>query len=78
MRAEIGQMTLDRTLAERTQLNMGIVNAINAAAADWGIRCLRYEIRDIHPPDNVVAAMHQQVSAERRKRAEILESEGSR
>ncbi|KAJ3315519.1 hypothetical protein HDU76_002177 [Blyttiomyces sp. JEL0837] len=78
MRAAIGQMTLDRTLAERTQLNYNIVNAINAAAFDWGIRCLRYEIRDIHPPDNVVAAMHQQVSAERRKRAEILESEGAR
>ncbi|KAJ3040216.1 hypothetical protein HDV00_011313 [Rhizophlyctis rosea] len=78
MRAEIGQMTLDRTLAERTQLNFNIVNAINTAAAEWGIKCLRYEIRDIHPPENVVAAMHQQVSAERRKRAEILESEGAR
>lgn len=78
MRAEIGQMSLDRTLAERTQLNHNIVNAINAAAFDWGIKCLRYEIRDIHPPENVVAAMHQQVSAERKKRAEILESEGAR
>ncbi|KAJ3351717.1 hypothetical protein HDU83_008744 [Entophlyctis luteolus] len=78
MRAEIGQLTLDRTLAERTQLNHNIVNAINSAAFDWGIRCLRYEIRDVHPPENVVAAMHQQVSAERRKRAEILESEGAR
>ncbi|KAJ3203273.1 hypothetical protein HDU82_006706 [Entophlyctis luteolus] len=74
-RAEIGQLTLDRTLAERTQLNHNIVNAINSAAFDWGIR---YEIRDVHPPENVVAAMHQQVSAERRKRAEILESEGAR
>ncbi|KAJ3298955.1 hypothetical protein HDU79_003281 [Rhizoclosmatium sp. JEL0117] len=78
MRAEIGQLTLDRTLAERTQLNHNIVNAINTAAFDWGIKCLRYEIRDVHPPENVVASMHQQVSAERRKRAEILESEGSR
>ncbi|KAJ3022490.1 hypothetical protein HKX48_006032 [Thoreauomyces humboldtii] len=78
MRAEIGQMTLDRTLTERTQLNFNIVNAINQAAADWGIKCLRYEIRDIHPPPNVVDAMHQQVGAERRKRAEILESEGAR
>ena len=43
-----------------------------------GIKCLRYEIRDIHPPENVVQAMHQQVSAERRKRADILESEGAR
>ncbi|KAI9202926.1 stomatin family protein [Polychytrium aggregatum] len=78
MRAEIGQITLDRTLAERTHLNAAIVHSINIAAADWGIQCLRYEIKDIHPPENVVAAMHQQVSAERRKRAEILESEGSR
>lgn len=45
MRAEIGQMTLDRTLAERAYLNANIVDAINAAADDWGIRCLRYEIR---------------------------------
>ena len=50
MRAEIGQMTLDRTLAERTQLNANIVHALNSAALDWGIQCLRYEIRDIHPP----------------------------
>ncbi|KAI8928755.1 hypothetical protein BC831DRAFT_525008 [Entophlyctis helioformis] len=78
MRAEIGQMTLDRTLAERSQLNAGIVEAMNAASANWGIKCLRYEIRDIQPPENVVTAMHQQVSAERKKRAEILESEGAR
>ncbi|RKP36531.1 hypothetical protein BJ085DRAFT_20961 [Dimargaris cristalligena] len=78
MRAEIGQMTLDKTLAERNQLNHNIVDAINTAANDWGIRCLRYEIRDIHPPENVVQAMHSQVSAERSKRAQILESEGSR
>lgn len=45
MRAEIGQMTLDRTLAERAHLNANIVDAINSAAEDWGIRCLRYEIR---------------------------------
>ncbi|KAF9086790.1 Stomatin-like protein 2, mitochondrial [Mortierella sp. AD031] len=78
MRAEIGQMTLDRTLAERSHLNSNIVEAINTAAADWGIQCLRYEIRDIHPPAKVVESMHQQVSAERTKRAQILDSEGSR
>ncbi|KAF9122970.1 hypothetical protein BGW39_009367 [Mortierella sp. 14UC] len=78
MRAEIGLMTLDRTLAERAHLNSNIVEAINGAAADWGIRCLRYEIRDIHPPAKVVESMHQQVSAERTKRAQILDSEGSR
>ncbi|PVU90861.1 hypothetical protein BB561_004680 [Smittium simulii] len=78
MRAEIGQMTLDTTLAERNTLNANIVCAINAAAESWGIKCLRYEIRDIHPPVNVVEAMHSQVSAERSKRAQILDSEGSR
>ncbi|KAI9506495.1 Stomatin [Coemansia spiralis] len=78
MRAEIGQMTLDTTLAERNTLNHNIVNAINMASESWGIACLRYEIRDIHPPAKVVEAMHSQVSAERSKRAQILESEGSR
>ena len=78
MRAEIGQMTLDKTLAERQTLNANIVEAINAAASEWGIRCLRYEIRDIHPPQSVIQAMHSQVSAERQKRADILASEGQR
>ncbi|KAJ1922034.1 Stomatin-like protein 2, mitochondrial [Mycoemilia scoparia] len=78
MRAEIGQMTLDTTLAERNTLNHNIVHAINTASESWGIRCLRYEIRDIHPPKKVVEAMHSQVSAERSKRAQILESEGTR
>ncbi|KAJ1720014.1 Stomatin [Coemansia erecta] len=78
MRAEIGQMTLDTTLAERNTLNHNIVQAINHASESWGIACLRYEIRDIHPPAKVVEAMHSQVSAERSKRAQILESEGER
>lgn len=47
MRAEIGQMTLDRTLAERAQLNANIVDAITSASSDWGIKCLRYEIRKL-------------------------------
>ncbi|CAG8708265.1 9686_t:CDS:10 [Dentiscutata erythropus] len=78
MRAEIGQMTLDRTLAERSHLNANIVDAINSASEDWGVKCLRYEIRDIKPPEKVVESMHSQVSAERSKRASILESEGAR
>lgn len=78
MRSEIGKLTLDRTLAERNLLNVSIVEAINEAAVHWGIRCLRYEIRDIQPPESVVKAMHSQVSAERQKRALILESEGNR
>ncbi|EMD00809.1 hypothetical protein BAUCODRAFT_29184 [Baudoinia panamericana UAMH 10762] len=78
MRSEIGQLTLDHVLKERAQLNTNITQAINEAAADWGVRCLRYEIRDIHAPDPVVEAMHRQVTAERSKRAEILDSEGQR
>lgn len=76
MRSEIGQLSLDNVLRERQQLNHNISSAINEAATDWGIRCLRYEIKDIHPPEQVLQAMHQQVSAERSKRAAILESEG--
>ncbi|PYH89437.1 hypothetical protein BO71DRAFT_403081 [Aspergillus ellipticus CBS 707.79] len=78
MRSEIGQLTLDHVLKERATLNTNITQAINEAARDWGVVCLRYEIRDIHAPEGVVAAMHRQVTAERSKRAEILESEGQR
>ena len=78
MRSEIGQLTLDHVLKERANLNANITAAINEAAQDWGVVCLRYEIRDIHAPDPVVEAMHRQVTAERSKRAEILESEGQR
>ena len=78
MRSEIGQLTLDHVLKERANLNSNITLAINEAAQDWGVVCLRYEIRDIHAPDPVVEAMHWQVTAERSKRAEILESEGQR
>lgn len=78
MRSEIGQLTLDHVLKERAALNINITQAINEASQAWGVVCLRYEIRDIHAPDGVVAAMHRQVTAERSKRAEILESEGQR
>jgi regulator of protease activity HflC (stomatin/prohibitin superfamily) len=78
MRSEIGQLTLDHVLKERANLNANITQAINEAAQEWGVVCLRYEIRDIHAPEGVVAAMHRQVTAERSKRAEILESEGQR
>lgn len=78
MRSEIGQLTLDHVLKERAALNANITVAINEAAEAWGVTCLRYEIRDIHAPDGVVEAMHRQVTAERSKRAEILESEGQR
>lgn len=79
MRSEIGSMNLDSVLKERQLLNTNINQTINDAAKEhWGVECLRYEIRDIHPPQNVLDAMHRQVSAERSKRAEILESEGAR
>lgn len=78
MRSEIGQLTLDHVLKERANLNLNITLAINEAAQAWGVTCLRYEIRDIHAPEGVVAAMHRQVTAERSKRAEILDSEGQR
>jgi regulator of protease activity HflC (stomatin/prohibitin superfamily) len=78
MRSELGRMKLDETFEERENLNQGIVNAINTAAKPWGLTCLRYEIRDITPPPSVRLAMDTQAEAERRKRAEILQSEGER
>ncbi len=78
MRSEIGKMDMDKTFEERDTLNVNIVNTINEAAQAWGIQCMRYEIKDINPPNSVLQAMEQQVTAEREKRAEILESEGKR
>ncbi|KAH3669429.1 hypothetical protein OGAPHI_001550 [Ogataea philodendri] len=76
MRSEIGQMALDLVLRERTTLNVNITTSINEAAQAWGIEVLRYEIRDIRPPANVINSMNQVVEKERQKRANILESEG--
>lgn len=76
MRSAIGKLTMDVTFEERDLLNAQIVNIINEAARTWGIQCMRYEIRDIRPPTNVLKSMEMQVAAERQKRAEILESEG--
>lgn len=78
MRSEIGKLTLQDVLRERQTLNELITATINEAADAWGIKCLRYEIKDIQPPKDVLEAMHRQVSSERAKRAEILESEGHR
>lgn len=76
MRSEIGKIPLDQTFEEREMLNVRIVTAINEAAINWGIQCMRYEIKDIQPPKSVLQAMELQVAAERQKRAHILESEG--
>ncbi|MBN8828262.1 MAG: paraslipin [Sphingobacteriia bacterium] len=78
MRSEIGKMTLDRTFEERDTMNYNIVQAMNQAATNWGIQCMRYEIKDIKPPSTVLKAMELQVAADRQKRAQILESEGHR
>lgn len=78
MRSEIGKIVLDRTFEEREHLNASIVQVINEAAKNWGIQCMRYEIKDITPPKNVREAMELQVAAERKKRAQILMSEGDK
>jgi len=78
MRSELGKISLDAVFAERDALNQGIVESIQPAAEAWGLQVLRYEIRDILPPPAVRTAMELQAEAERRKRAQILESEGSR
>uniref|UniRef100_A0A8C0ETV7 Stomatin-like protein 2, mitochondrial n=1 Tax=Bubo bubo TaxID=30461 RepID=A0A8C0ETV7_BUBBB len=78
MRSELGKLSLDRVFRERESLNANIVDAINQASDCWGIRCLRYEIKDIHVPPRVKESMQMQVEAERRKRATVLESEGTR
>ena len=78
MRSELGKLSLDKTFADRELLNSKIVKSINMAAEPWGIECLRYEIRDISPPAAVRAAMELEAEAERRRRADVLTSEGER
>ena len=78
MRSEIGKMELDKTFEERDLINSAIVAAINEAGESWGVQVTRYEIKDIMPPGSVMAAMEQQMKAEREKRATVLESEGQK
>jgi regulator of protease activity HflC (stomatin/prohibitin superfamily) len=78
MRSEIGKIPLDKTFEERESLNANIVETINEAAKAWGILCLRFEIKDIKIPEEIRKAMELQMTAERQKRAKILESEGLR
>ncbi|XP_060830339.1 stomatin-like protein 2, mitochondrial [Bombus pascuorum] len=78
MRSELGKIPLDNVFREREGLNVCIVESINKASEAWGIACLRYEIRDIRLPPRVQEAMQMQVEAERKKRAAVLESEGTR
>ncbi len=78
MRSEIGKLTLDKTFEERETLNHHIVNVIGPEVEAWGVKCLRYEIRDIDPPANIKKSMTLQAESERQKRADILKSEGER
>ena len=78
MRSEVGKIDLDKTFEERTAINSAIVNAINDASRTWGVKILRYEIKNIVPPDTVLKAMEKQMQAEREKRAIILQSEGEK
>ena len=78
MRSEIGKLTLDQTLSNREHLNIKIIESIKPVAEEWGIKMLRYEIKDIEPPANIRDSMILQAEAERNKRAAILGSEGTR
>ena len=78
LRSEVGKIELDRTFEERTHINIQVVNELDKASEPWGIKVLRYEIKNITPPSDVLAAMEKQMRAEREKRAVILTSEGER
>jgi len=78
LRSEIGKIDLDKTFEERTNINVQVVNELDKASEPWGIKVLRYEIKNITPPRDVLAAMEKQMRAEREKRAVILTSEGER
>jgi regulator of protease activity HflC (stomatin/prohibitin superfamily) len=78
LRSAIGKISLDNTFEARETLNQQVVDAIDDAAQNWGIKVLRYEIKDIQPPRSVLDAMEKQMQAEREKRAEIARSEGDK
>lgn len=78
LRSVIGKMELDKTFEERDAINASVVNALDEAAATWGVKVLRYEIKDLTPPAEILRAMQAQITAEREKRALIAASEGRR
>jgi regulator of protease activity HflC (stomatin/prohibitin superfamily) len=78
LRSEIGKIELDRTFEMRSNINTQVVNELDKASDPWGVKVLRYEIRNITPPKDILAAMEKQMRAEREKRAVILTSEGDR
>lgn len=78
LRSAIGKISLDNTFEARETLNRQVVEALDEASQNWGVKVLRYEIKDIQPPRSVLEAMEKQMKAEREKRAEIAKSEGER
>jgi regulator of protease activity HflC (stomatin/prohibitin superfamily) len=78
LRSVIGKLELDKTFEEREFINHSVVNALDEAAATWGVKVLRYEIKDLTPPTEILHAMQRQITAEREKRAVIATSEGAR
>ncbi|CCD28906.1 putative stomatin_like membrane protein [Candidatus Glomeribacter gigasporarum BEG34] len=78
LRSVIGKLELDKTFEERELINHSIVNALDEAAANWGVKVLRYEIKDLTPPKEILHAMQAQITAEREKRALIAASEGKK
>ena len=78
LRSVVGKMELDKTFEERDLINAAVVNALDEAALNWGVKVLRYEIKDLTPPAEILRAMQAQITAEREKRALIAASEGRR
>jgi regulator of protease activity HflC (stomatin/prohibitin superfamily) len=78
LRSEMGKIELDRTFEERSSINASVVSELDKASAPWGVKVLRYEIKNINPPASIVDAMEKQMRAEREKRAVVLASEGER
>jgi regulator of protease activity HflC (stomatin/prohibitin superfamily) len=78
LRSEIGRIALDRTFEERAMINANVVSELDKASDPWGVKVLRYEIKNINPPADVLSAMEKQMRAEREKRAVVLTSEGKR
>jgi regulator of protease activity HflC (stomatin/prohibitin superfamily) len=78
LRSEIGKIDLDRTFEERATINSNVVSELDKASEPWGVKVLRYEIKNINPPHDVLSAMEKQMRAEREKRAVVLSSEGER
>ena len=78
LRSEVGKIDLDRTFEERTNINFAVVSELDKATEPWGVKVMRYEIKNITPPKDILAAMEKQMRAEREKRATVLTSEGQR